>query len=230
MQTKRIVVLANSRKHAGRCVAGREIVGDGYAGWVRPVSARPGEEIDDRDSNYRDGQALHVLDVVDVPLLRPKPHAGQSENWLISDDDYWIKVGTANWDQARALAESPPTLWRNGVSTYAGNNDELSAAEHAKDGKPSIYLIHVKSVEIHILDPGKAFGNPKRRVQARFNFNGYDYWIWVTDQSITSLYLAGKADVTKLGECLVTVSLAEPYEKKGGERCHYKLAAAIIQR
>lgn len=38
--TKRIVCLANSRKYKGSCVAGKEIMGNAFGGWVRPVSKK----------------------------------------------------------------------------------------------------------------------------------------------------------------------------------------------
>jgi hypothetical protein len=229
MQYKKIVILANSRKHAGRCLAGREIIGQYYAGWIRPVSERSGEEVSEYERQYDDGSDPQILDIVDVPLIKAKPHACQTENWLISPDDCWIRAGALNWNQARDLAENPPTLWINGDSTYHGLNDQI-AQNLAIKFTSSICLIHVDSVEIHVLNPGAAFGNSKRRVQSRFTFNGINYRIWVTDPRIERKYLAGTAVVTALGECLIAVSLAEPHEKKPGEFYHYKLAAAIIQR
>lgn len=230
MQTKRIVVLANSRKHSERCVAGREILPNGYGGWIRPVSARNGHGIDDRDSTYIDGNALQVLDVVDVPLVEPRPYACHTENCLISDPHHWVKVGAFDWGQASALAENHPTLWTNGDSTNAGMNDQIEVSK-AKNFTSSICLIHVNSVELHVLAPGAAYGNFKRRVQARFAFNGTVYWLWTQDLVIEKLYLTyAVGTVTRLGESLIAVSLAEATEKRPGESYHYKLAAAIIVR
>lgn len=229
MKYKRMIILANSRKHQGRCLAGREVVDQEYAGWIRPVSNRAGEEISEDERRYQNGSYPQVLDLVDIPLIRANPHACQSENWLVSPNDRWIKAGVANWSQALSLAENIPTLWTNGNSTYNGKNDQISVSVAAAFTY-SICLIHVNSVDICVLTPGAAFNNPKRRVQARFIFNGFNYWIWVTDPRIEIHYLAGNVATTTLHECLIAVSLAEPHEQNSGNFYHYKLAAAIIPR
>nr|WP_315491509.1 hypothetical protein [uncultured Rhodoferax sp.] len=230
MQFKRIVILANSRKHAGRCMAGRELDDNGnYLGWVRPISDRDGEEVSERERYYMDGTDPQVLDVVDVPLIKPKPHACQTENWLLSTEHYWEKADSLSWMQARALAENPAVLWTHGDSTYHGMNDQI---EHARAGHfvNSICLIHIQSVDIHVFVPGANFQDFKRKVQARFVFNGANYRIWVTDPKIEKQYLAGADGISHLGECLMTVSLAEPHKKNDGSVYQYLLAAAIIPR
>ena len=77
---KRIVCLANSRKLHGRCVAGREWT-DGRAGqWVRPVSDREHQDVSEYERQYEDGSDPRVLDIIDVPVLDPKPEIYQTEN------------------------------------------------------------------------------------------------------------------------------------------------------
>lgn len=76
-KTKRIVCLANSRKEGDRCIAGKELLAGGrIGGWVRPVSDRQDEAVDERERQYEDGGEPGILDVIDVPVreARPKGH------------------------------------------------------------------------------------------------------------------------------------------------------------
>lgn len=222
--TKRIVCLANSRKLSGRCVAGREWDGKQAVAWVRPVSAREHEEVSEGEREYKDGSDPRVLDVIEVPLLEPKPKHYQQENWLLDPTKYWVRVEQLDWNGLQKLVEDPERLWVNGSSTYVGMNDQISF-ETAKDLKSSLTLIRVKAMTLHVLRPGKDFGNPKLRVQGRFEHRGEPYWLWVTDPGFEKAYKARGEGEYSLGECCVTVSLGDVHEG----RC-YKLIAAIIPR
>src|ERR1700744_6789351 len=72
--SKTILVLANSRKISGRCVAGKELVGTGFGGWIRPVSLRPAGELSEADRQFQDGTDPKLLDVVEIPMSRHLPH------------------------------------------------------------------------------------------------------------------------------------------------------------
>ena len=85
---KRIVCLANSRKFSGRCVAGKEIADGRVASWIRPVSARRGEEVSEYERQYQDGSDPRVMDVVDIPLLEFQPKHYQQENWLLDPKQF----------------------------------------------------------------------------------------------------------------------------------------------
>ncbi len=226
---KCLLCLANSKKMSGRCVAGREVLDSGPGPWIRPVSARPTEEVSEDERQYQDGSDPRVLDVIDVPLIRHQPHACQTENWLLDPSYYWSRVGQIGWAELQRYVENPATLWTNGRNTYNGANDEILQGN--ADVLPnSLVLIRVPDLELRVFAPGAAFGNPKRRVLGDFRHRGVRYALWVTDPVIERDYKARPDGTYTLGECCLCVSLGEPMQKQNGESCRYKLVAAIIQR
>lgn len=221
MPVKRIICLANSRKLNGRCVAGKES-GEG-GGWIRPISAREQQEVSEYERQYVDGGDPQVLDVIDVPLIESRATGYQQENWLLDPRQDWTKIAKANWTDLADIEDATPVdLWINGTSSYAGRNDRI-ALSAAAALKSSLRLIRVQEIELHVIRPGEAFGNNKRRVQGRFCFRGNDYWLWVTDPSVERAYLAKADGRYELGERYLTISLGEPFQ----DHC-YKLIAAII--
>ena len=223
MPGKRILCLANSRKLQGRCIAGKELVGDRAVGWIRPVSSREHQEVSEYERQYQDGSDPRVLDIIDVPLIEPRPHGCQQENWLLDPDAYWAKVRSVDCGDLDEYLDVVPTLWVNGHSTYNGLNDKVPQAIADTLGN-SLCLIKVAQLQLVVFTPGEAFGNPKRRVQARFTHERVSYHIWVTDPGYERAYLARQDGGYNLGTCFVTVSLGEPHLGA----C-YKLAAAIIE-
>lgn len=226
---KRILCLANSKKLSGRCVAGREVLDAGPGSWIRPVSTRPTEEVSEDERQYRDGNDPRVLDIVDVPLIRHKPHACQTENWLLDPEYYWTKVGQVGWTELQRYVENPATLWTNTRSTFNGSHDEMLQSDG--DALPnSLVLIRVSTLELRVFAPGAAFGNSNRRVLATFRHRGVQYALWATDPLIERDYKARADGTYTVGECCLCVSIGEPMQKQSGESCRYKLVAAVIQR
>ncbi len=126
---KKILCLANSRKHGGRCFAGKEIAGKQFGDWIRPVSADPSEAIFEEDSRYKNGLDPSVLDLISVPMIQPKPRGFQTENYLIDPKYYWTKIGRATWSQVlTAVDKVGGPLWINESSSYSGINDRVSEA------------------------------------------------------------------------------------------------------
>lgn len=220
---KRIVCLANSRKLSGRCVAGIEIDKTGKRiAWIRPVSASPTGELSEYEQQYRDGSEPRVLDIIDVPLLKPLPHEHQQENWLIDPNKRWKRVGYLPWDELGRLADPPGPLWVNGYHTFYGRNDRIPH-EQAIQLRDSLRLFWVEGLVLNVEDC-EYFGNTKRRVQGQFIHQGVEYRLWVTDRAYENKYLAKPDGKYEIGECFLTVSLGEPHEGY----C-YKLIAAIIE-
>ena len=162
---KRIVCLANSRKLSGRCIAGKELLGDGSSSqWIRPVSARETEEVSEYERQFEDGSDPRVLDVVDVPLLDAVPKNYQQENWLLDPNNYWERVGKVAWNELGQYTDPVRPLWNNGHNNFNGLNDQVPEA-NALSLRHSLRLVRVNDLALAVFPPGQTFGNSKRRVQ-----------------------------------------------------------------
>jgi len=221
---KTIICLANSRKPSGRCVAGKEYENGLIGGWVRPVSARPGQEISELDRRYENGSRAQLLDIVSIRLKEHRPKDHQQENHLIDDGYYWERVRRADWKLVQTAVDSHvQDLWTNGDSSYHGVNDRVAeAAVSALDS--SLALIRPESLRVRVLAEGADFGNNKKIVRAFFDLHGSRYGIRVTDPEIETEFCAQGEGTYKPGEAILCISLAED-----AYRGHcYKLVAAII--
>ena len=61
-------------------------------------------------------------------------------------------------------------------------------------------------------------------MQGRFQYNGVDYWLRVTDPSYERQYRQQLDGDYQVGDAFLTISLGEPFQGYA-----YKLIAAIIQ-
>jgi hypothetical protein len=224
--TKRILCLANSRKHSGRCIAGREILNGQPGAWIRPVSAREHQEVSESEWQYPDGSDPMVLDLIHAPLVEPHPHNFQQENGLLDPNFYWQKVDRCDWAGLQVFLDPVEALWINGQSTYNGLNDRIALAQ-ANELLSSLRLIHVDRLAIRVFrpNPPAASYSPKRKVQGQFEHAGVKYWLSVTDPVYEKRFLAQADGNYELGESCLAISLGEPYEGF----C-YKLIACIIER
>src|ERR1700674_4959190 len=126
---KRIICLANSYKTGGTCIAGKEVLANGYGGWIRPVSARSTAEVWPSESRYENYASPKLLDIIDVPLLNPAPQHHQTENHVIDTTQRWTKVGELPWNVLAELRDQPATLWSNSDRTNTGAFNCISQAE-----------------------------------------------------------------------------------------------------
>ncbi len=222
---KSIVCLANSRKPpSGRCVAGREVTAAGFGNWIRPVSARPTEEISEEERRYENGSDPRLLDVIAIELTRPKPHLHQRENHLIDEEYYWTKQRRVSWEELQQAVEDPAgPLWLNEESSSRGHYDQV-AEDHLGAMTRSLYLVRPDRLKLIVAPEGGGdYGPPRRKVRALFDLCGHTYRIAVTDPWIERRYLAGSDGEVEFGDAVICVSLGEVFHGFA-----YKLAAAVI--
>jgi hypothetical protein len=215
----RIVCLANSRKLAGRCVAGKDA---DTGAWLRPLGESPTKELSARERRLIDNSEPRLLDIIEVPIRGHRPRNYQAENVAVDRTRPWVRKGRISPNDLPRYIDSPKTLWLNGESSYKGINDRVAGANAAKLTN-SLYLVEVDSLGLRVHAPGADFGNEARRVSAEFSYRGVTYRLRVTDASIEQEYLAKPDGRYQLRRAYLTVSLGEPYEGFA-----YKLVAGII--
>lgn len=177
----------------------------------------------ENELQYEDRSDPRLLDIIDIPVLQPKPEGCQTKIWLLDPEYCWQKVGSYSPFGLSALADPVAALWIDGFSTYNGRNDKIPL-ESGGEISSTLRLIGVEEVVIHVFAPGEAFGNSKRRVQGRFVHAGETYELWISDPIYERRYLAKLDGTYRIGKCHLTISLGEPYED-----FIYKLIAAVIE-
>jgi hypothetical protein len=222
---KKIICLANSRKHSGRCIAGKEVLQHGYGSWIRPISARPSAEVSEEERRFENGQDPRVLDIIEIPMIAAAPSLYQTENHIIDAGYYWAKTGELPWTDLKYLVDNPASLWSNGDSTYYGLNDRVKV-ELASKMTNSLVLIEPENLIVQVQTEGAEFGNPRRRVRAHFTYQGFNYILVVTDPIAERMFLAKPDGRYPLIDTYLCISLGEPHT----DGCCYKLVAAVISK
>ena len=222
--TKSIVCLANSRKPpSGRCVAGREKIGNRFGAWIRPVSARVTREISEEERRYEDGTDPKVLDVMAIEMDAAQPHDHQQENHVIDDSYYWEKSGTVSWVEIQSAVEDPGgPLWLNGYSSSCGDSDRVPEGVLTTLER-SLYLVRPSNLRIVVASEGGDFAPPRRRVRAHFHLQGASYCFVVTDPPVEREYLFKGDGETAISQALLCLSLGEVFNGYA-----YKLVASVI--
>ena len=222
---KRIVCLANSRKHSGRCIAGKEVISGAYGRWIRPVSVRQSAEISEEERRYQNGSSPQVMEVIDIPMIAAAHQLYQVENFVIDSSCYWAKRGEVVWGDLRPLLDKPISLWTNGDSTYHGSNDRMKLDVAAKHDY-SLVLINPTELTVHVVTEGAGFSNPRRRVRAGFRYQGVYYGLIVTDPVAERAFLAKDDGANPLTSAYLCISLGEAYS----DGFCYKLVATVISK
>jgi hypothetical protein len=217
--TDEIVVLANSTKLNGRCIAG---ISTKSGKWVRPVSDLPRGEL--RPYHYEiDDREPEVLDIVRFGVKRRLKDPAQPENFLL-DDKEWQQAERFDPESSYAWLEphisSDPLLF--------GDCERSIEEDVAKAGVDASLVLVEPEGELAFRV--REF-NGTRKARVVFDLESECYDLPLTDPAAASrvrqagLGRHGPGDVgfPTDGHVLLTVSLGEPFEDQ-----RWKLVAALI--
>ena len=217
----RALVLANSHKNNGRCVAAIDMK---TRQWIRPVGPRPGGELSLSEcAAATDGGSVEVSfgDVVDLPLGPPRPTSYHPEDIALAGQMRILGHFTA----IEVLAELGQQINRS-APLLGIAPDGLSVAAIAE-------RTHHSSLEIAYCDEAKLYWKDRSRwnrdPQLRGVVNLCGLWedLAITDPRLEEQY-SGRRGAVTVGPCLTTVSLSEPFLRGGSDQWCSKVLAALV--
>jgi len=210
----RIICLANSYKHGGRCIAGIE---PETGAWIRPVPNTPEQAIT-RSMRLINGNEPRILDIIEIPLENYGPDNGcQPENRLFKPGT-WRKVGRITAKELLDYCEDDTVILHN--------HEEYVSPEffttHPKSEWRSTQLVHNTEVRFN-----RAYDPKNWRAWFR-DGRGRTLDLPLTDPVMSDRLRNGE----KVGrDCILMVSLAPPWKPEDSnqpELC-YKMVAGVVE-
>ena len=244
MIQKTLVILANSNKPGGRCVAGKEATRTGNGdwnltqNWIRPVSDDEQHHGSVAVNFYQiDGQDIYLMDLVTVGLSEPAPEPGQPENWLIDASVPWISHGQFEASVCAQLVDSPEDVWLD--QAHGISSAEVSL-QYEQQGMiaDSLKVIQPHNLQFHLTNDYQEYkGLYKTKLAASFQYNGQDYsGLSVTDPVIKRI-LGRQYPQQGAAEIVMPLNNGDAYwlcvslgPRFGGQNKHYKLVAGVIDQ
>ncbi len=214
-----VLVLANSRKNSGRCVAGVDLV---TRKWVRPVGVRPTGELARPEYTVLSGSAsTEVLpgDVVEMPLGQSRASVYHPEDIQIAGP--WTLL--EHWGPSQVLHEMEHLVQHN-APLFGSADDRLSVSGIRNSSNHSSLQLALSDLSTFFWTTSMS-GTPQLRGAVKTG----DTWVdlSVTDSRIES-ELRGHQP-TKVANCLLTISLGVPFHPQGAtEDFCFKIIAAVM--
>jgi len=210
MEKIEVLLLANSLKLGGRCLAGLRT--DNWS-WVRPVSGARHGEILKKECDVVDG-VLSPLDLISCDVTAPTPIPHQQENWKTTPGSIRL-ISHVPFERAekKLLEQSRQTPY-----FLESKSPEIHPSTFAAPAppKPSLALIRVESASID--ETQRTAQRTARHIT--FTYRNLDWRLSLTDENFPVSAITGT-----IGPAYLCVSVGEYYQKMDA---HYKLVAGII--
>lgn len=206
----KIICLANSYKHQGRCIAGIDMAS---GQWVRPIS-----NLDDGripiENQYIKAEHISILDIIDIPIDVNRKSGYEIENYCYTNRP-WQTIGQAK--VVDLLNHREQEL----IYSYYGRAIPYNYL-NAQSPLRTLQLIEVKSLS--------CYKNSRDRWRARILDEKYDFADF--DLSITDPIALDK--LNRGGQLsshnLICMSLGQPWQATSADELMcYRLIAGIIE-
>jgi hypothetical protein len=186
-EIKHILILANSEREGGRCIAGKLVArleGDNLdvsPQWIRlnnPSSSKGGAVPWQHAKCHPNGAPVRPLDIIKVSLLDQCNNPDHPEDWNYDPNVPWERVASAKIGCLTAILDTPQSLWHD------GSDKAVHAGYIRKMAQPaSLYLIKAPngwSFE-HFKEWNQTEGYDKKRRRLKMIFGGKYHDFAVTD-------------------------------------------------
>lgn len=207
----RIICLANSKKGGGRCIAGIDLSTEL---WVRPIGR--GHEGAIGNERFINNCEPQLLDVLEIPLGGlADDHGCQPEN---------RRFGTSRWKISGTISKEKALSYAEDTKLILHNNQRKVDPDIFKTLPKSSW----KSLQlIYVSDANFKYIKKWDRSEVSFTYSNRKHKIKITDLLIIDRL---KKDKSINHECLLSVSLAAPYQAKCDDKpfC-YKMVAGVIE-
>jgi hypothetical protein len=214
----RLLCLANSEKHGGRCIAGVDIdTGE----WIRPVSDREDGRLIGEQYTTQQGECIKPVEVLKVRVESYESRSHQPENHRLVDDG-WEKIHDISYNRIGETLHS--ALYQK--SPLFGNERPVIPVDQFEqlDIDESLALIEPEYV--------KFFGDQRSlqiKPKVRIRYRGSEYRLSVTDPEC-------RQRIDRVGEfshdeyvpegCRIFLTVSLGTEYKNG---YYKVVAGAIK-
>ncbi len=197
-----VLLLANSKKLGGRCLAGLRT--DNWT-WFRPVSSNDHGSIATKECTLT-GSVLRPLDIITCVVKKAKPLKHQSENFEIAEGSIELVSHITEQEIASHLAriaELKPYF-------LSSPNPAISSSFFTQVSVPQNSLALIK-VDSAVIDETR---------HVSFKYENRDWSLKLTDEHFMT-----DGPETKIGKSYICISIGELWEAKNA---HWKLLAGII--
>jgi hypothetical protein len=226
---KDLVILANSDKMKGHCIAGKDI---GTGEWVRIINNfkfSGGEAapfyFQGLEKLYGNGYGPYLGAHVRINFSGQCPIYCQPENWEI-DGTKWDHLGKYPDEKLRNLIDKKYPVWL-GNPAYGEHNDiPVNACNPKKPLKSSLVFLELTASQHLPRIYLKANWRGKISPSLEFRLNGIEYDFPVKDHDFNKKITSEEIEPGSYDSLLVTLGVGQLYEKM---QSHYKLAVGIVQ-